>query len=331
MLIIISGVETINKKFFATNVVGRLNTFVIDGYHVHFTDHDFEVVDPATDQTIYPSTAEEHSEFVLENQETFDKILALQQTIFLEGLRDNHFRNTFVDILADYGIAEPTFSNLGDEKLIQPHEYQDIIYNYNNRSYENFTITGSFSKVFVDRIRSDLGTDNIQVYNIIRNPSVCYLIQEKNPEHYQKYIGLLDPEMDHQKLILSLVNCASLMRDPSIVTLRFEDMIQAGSFVINGKEVTVPKGYEQYNEWLTVWEKENITPLEIVSPEALDLMNQYLTTWATNTFTAEKIDAFNALTGSSFTTSDNTRLNLPQNIFTELGYAPLSLDTIVSE
>ena len=313
MLIIISGVETVHKKFIATNVVGRLNTFVIDGYHVHFTDHDFEVVDPATDQITYPSTAEEHSEFILENQETFDKILALQQTIFLEGLRDNHFRNTFVDILADYGIAEPTFSNLGDEKLIQPHAYQDVIYNYNNRSYENFTITGSFSKVFVDRIRSELGTENVQVYNIVRNPSVCYLIQEKSPEYYQKYTGLLDPEMDHQKLMLSLVNCASLMRDPTIVTLRFEDMIQAGSFVINGKEVPVPKDYTIYNNWLTQWEFDNIVPFNLVNETAMTAFNLKMINWGMETARAGE--------GSQ----------LPSNIFELLGYTPMAHAQIISE
>jgi hypothetical protein len=313
MLIILSGVETIHKKFIATNVVGRLNTFVVDGYNVNFINHVFKITDLRTNEVVFSAGEDTIGSWLVDNNEVVANVVALQQTIFLEGLRDNHFRNIFVDILADYGIAEPTFSNLGDEKLVQPHSYQDVIDNYNNRSYENFTITGSFSKVFVDRIRSELGAENVQVYNIVRHPSVSYLIQEKSPEYYQKYTGLLDAEMDHQKLMLSLVNCASLMRDPTIVTLRFEDMIRTGSFVINGKEVPVPEGYTIYNDWLTQWEFDNIVPLNLVNETAMTAFNQKMTSWGMET----------ARTGEGS--------QLPSNIFELLGYTPMSHKQIISK
>jgi hypothetical protein len=314
MLIILSGIETINRKFFATQVIGSLNTFEVDGYKVEFSMLDFTVTDGSTNQIVYAPKSDAYGTWLATNSSTFAKILDLKQSVFIEGLTNNNFRNTFVDHESDYEIIKtPSFANLGDELLTQPHSYQDVIFNYNNRSFENFVITGSFSKVFVDKIRSDLGNNNVQVYNIVRHPSAAYLINEKDSSYYTEHSGLLTAEMDFDKLKDSIINCVSLMRDSSIITLRFEDIIKNGTFTVAGKAISAPEGYNSYNQWITDWEFKNVVQLDIVNDEKMNDFNQLMTSWGTST--------------------TNLRPNAiyPSNVFDLLGYTPLSRSQLISK
>jgi hypothetical protein len=314
MLIILNGIETINRNFFATQVIGSLNTFNIDGYKVEFSMLDFTITDLSTNQIVYAPKSEAHGAWLANNTLTFTSILNLKQSVFIEGLTNNNFRNIFVDLESDYGINEsPLFSNLGEESLTQPHTYQDVISNYTNCSFENFVITGSFSKVFVDKIRNDLGTNNVRVYNIVRHPSAAYLINEKDSSYYTAHSGLLTAEMDFDKLKNSIINCVSLMRDPSIITLRFEDIIKNGTFTVEGKKISAPEGYTMYNQWLTDWEFENIVPLNIVNDEKMNDFNQLMTNWGTSI------------------TNLRPNANYPSNVFDLLGYTPLLRSQLISK
>jgi hypothetical protein len=158
-----------------------------------------------------------------------------------------------------------------------------------------------------------MGPDNVQVYNIIRHPSAAYLINEKDNDYYVTHSGLVNPAMDLDKLKDSIINCVSLMRDSSITTLRFEDIIQAGSFRVAGKDISTPEGYTPYNQWLTNWEFENIVPLNIVNDAEMTDFNQLMSDWGTST------------------TNRRPNPNFPSNVFDLLGYTPLTRSQINSK
>jgi hypothetical protein len=342
MLIILSGVETIHKKFLARKILAALNTFTVDGYSVDFNIEPFKVTDtsgkivycmahgeqPATNELLVD--LDNDGVIDPEGNATFDKIIDLNNKLLLDGGRDNHFYAVFIDLLYDFGITNVLdFSDTENAPALRhPHNYASVLENYKNRLGTTHVITGIFSKGFIDRIKTDIGAENVIALNIIRNPSASTLLHKKSSDFYADPGKELTVEQDLEKLQQSIINSVMLARSPDVITIKFEDIITAGKFTVNGIDISLPVGYEKYNDYLTNWEKENVVPQNLVSAEEVEAMNQHLTTWGTNTFTAEKIDAFNGLTGSSFTTSDITRLNVPQNIFNELGYTPLSSDEI---
>ena len=327
MLIILSGCETINKKFLSRKIISTLNQFKVDQYKIDFTKNPFEVYNDANElmykthggevlstkdmsENIVATVGSEPGVDTLASEETVQIIDTLYDTIFNKTVAENHFRNNFLDLLFDHGVTTEVQFHIGTPNLLvhYPSDYKDVLNNYNNRKFENFVVTGSFSKGFIDQARKDLGEENVLALNIIRHPSVCFLIHEKNAEHYSAYPDF-SVEQDLKKLELSIVNAANLKRFADVVTIKFEDIIQAGKFTVNSAEIDLPAGYDSHNGLLTQWENNNVIPMGIN--------------------TAEDVDQFN----ETFTHFDSTRPEpfpmMPDNIFEALGYTPLSYDEIV--
>ena len=108
MLIILSGVETIHKKFLARKIIAALNTFTVDGYTVDFSIEPFKVTD-STGKIVYcmahgdqPATNELlidlDNDGVIDpaGNATFDKILELYNKFSLfKKLKLINFVRTF--------------------------------------------------------------------------------------------------------------------------------------------------------------------------------------------------------------------------------------------
>lgn len=318
MLIILSGVETIHKKFFARQILAALNTFEVDGYTVTFKDHVPTVVDK--DGTVVYQPAMDgnpginHLLVDLDNDgvydeagnATFEKIQALNDRVFLSGVRDNHFAFIFATIPYDFEVTSQVEFDIPDGYL-HPHTYEDVLNNYRNRECENFVITGIFGKGFINKIREDLGNENVTVINIVRNPSVCRLIHEK-PEAYYIKNDTYTKEFNENKLSVSICQAASLARFSDITTLRFEDLLRDGKFTVLGKEVEIPFGYIAYNQWLTTWEMSEVVSLGLCTPAELNEFNEM----------------YHHLAASL-----NEDPRLPQDLFAMLDYDPLTYEEIV--
>jgi hypothetical protein len=351
MLVILSGVETIHKKFFARKIVAALNTFTVDGYTVDFSIEPFKVTD-STGKIVYCMTHGEHpatNELLIDvdnngvidpaGNATFDKILDLYNKLLLDGGRYNHFYAIFIDLLHDLSITDTLdFSdsaNPSDPTLRHPHTYADVLENYKNRLGTTHVITGIFSKGFIDKIKNDIGAENVIALNIVRNPSVCSLIHEKSVDYYANPEKDITPEIDAAKLEQSLANAAILAQASEITTLRFETIIQDGKFTVNGVEVSVPDGYSPANEWLTTWENDNVIPLKIVSEQTLDSLNTQLQHYASRKvagLTEEGVAHINSLRSIPITMDEiKARLtaNMPENLFAVMGYEPLTIDDIL--
>jgi hypothetical protein len=355
MLIVLSGCETIHKKFFGRKIVGTLNKFYVDGHAVDFANDNFEVTD-STGALIHRAsdgTVEGINDLIInqvdgslnqEGHDTLMKIVKLHEDLLLTGSRNNHFGSAFLNLWYDYGIFKtPEDYARNSAGFLHPHTYADVLNNYRNRTYENFVITGIFSRYFIDSLKADLGADNVKVINIVRNPSVCFLLNEKSAEYYSvpHPTNFRTPVMDHKKLLWSIWNAHNLSRFDDVTTLKFEDIIKNGSFTVNGVSIGVPAGYDNHNKWLTVWEKDNIIKEKTVLPASVLEFNKFLTDFAPykidHEFTdlypnvtsrADFIQLINRIRDTSLTA--DAMDTIPVDMFTALGYTPLAYNNIVN-
>jgi len=355
MLIVLSGCETIHKKFFGRKITGALNKFNVDGYTVDFKSDNFEVFD--ADGKLVHRASDGKVEGVndlindLENDgalheaghDTLMNIVKLHEDIQLEGSRNNHFGSAFLNLWYDYGVfQEPEDYSKNSAGFLHPHTYQDVLDNYKNRSSDNFVITGIFSRHFIDSVKRELGAANVKVINIVRNPSVCFLLNEKSAEYYAvpHPVNFRTPIMDHKKLMWSIWNAHNLSRFDDVTTLRFEDIIQVGSFKLNGVSIEAPDGYDSHNKWLTKWEQKNILRGPHVAAD-VETFNNSLTKFAPYDIDHEFADLYpNVKTRADFVTMLNRvkDLSMPESVmdsipvdmFAALGYTPLSYSTIVN-
>jgi len=352
MLVILSGLETINKKFLARKILASLNTFTVDGYTVDFSIEPFKVTD-TNGKIVYCIVQDDQpatNELILdldndgvvdpEGVATFNKIVKLHDDLFLSEVEGNHFNSVFVDPAYDYGITDINEFSTTDNVLIHPHTYNDVLENYKNRICDTHVITGIFSKVFIDKIRADLGVQNVTALNIIRNPSTCILLNPKTDEHYEDPSKERTIELDNLKLMRSLENAIVLSDVDYVTTIKFEDIIITGKFIVNGVEVGVPDGYNNHNGSgiITQWEKENIIPLNLISDtdlkkENLNLKN-YTATYCIPVVDESVLNFLNNLKTIPFQSLDELRSVLlakcPANVFERLGYIPLSYAEIVN-
>lgn len=282
MLIILSGSETIHKKFFAKNIISALNTFTVDGFRVDFTKNPFEVYDSSNNLVWKPNSDitsilnNEDGSLNHEMSTTIDKIIDLNESI-LSITKNNHFSDIFAKPLADFGLMsgdELFQANREDKGYIQIHTYQSILDMYSARPFENIVISGIFSKTFIERIKLDLGAENITVVNVIRNPAVCFLLNEKDDEYYAEKAPWT-PALDQIKLELSLITGSILKGIQDVITLKFEDILRDGYFTLNDINISIPADHESYNGILTKWEKDTVIPLNKVTKEHLDANNAF--------------------------------------------------------
>jgi len=310
MLVILNGVETVHKKWFAGRLVAALNTFEVDGYTVDFNKQPFEIFD-SSGTLVYGSGVNS----LLLNQEdgsrndaghaVLDKVIQLEDEHFLSGSRENHYSVMYVDLDYDFGITTtlnfPPYSLLNNPNVIE---------RYNARTVENFVISGTFSRGFIEQMITQLGRENVKIINIVRNPSVARLMHEKPPEYYIKNSTYTE-EHDTQKLHKSIITSAFLVQFEDVVTVKFEDILRDGYFTFDGKQIMLPSTHLPYNNWITQFE----------ASEVVALRNEHIDSCL------EELDAFNEMFLDVEKASGDAHYK-DCNIFAMMGYEPLEFSNI---
>lgn len=282
MLIILTGTETIHKRLIAREILAHLNTFKVRDYTVDFKKDPLEVFNSSGELIYRPDTEEitgvtnlfhneEGHPAADIGQDVLQEITDLQSNVFF---KQYHYRHVFSDPFPDFGFypGVEIFSDDYSRKLSSPHRYSDILDAYENRIIDNLVITGSFSKLFIDKIRQDLGNENVTVINISRHPSVSFLLHQKIPQWYIDN-PLISEFNDDINLRMSLLNVIKLKEDPNVITVKFEDIIANGCITVLGVDVPLPPGYTKYNSYLTTLEVEEWLTKNEVLAEMLDLRN----------------------------------------------------------
>lgn len=348
MLVIISGVETTGKKLFASEVLSKMSGDIdlIGGFKLSLKTHPYEILspkgkvvfragydaDPGVNTLLVDASKKgalnEAGVKVLKNAED------LYNAIVLDNGREGHLKDVFVNIYYDYGIVKISkfFEHPMGDPIRRITYETDIIEAYRNRKSPVYAISGSFGKHVIDRVRQELGAENVFVLNIIRNPSVCYLLNEKPADQYSKeQLVNRTPEMDREKLKRSLFNAIHLKSFEDITTVRFEDILSSGKFTVAGVELEIPEHLKSSNGFLTDAEKAEFIPLGTVDSNSLDAFNtEYSNYQHLPEAVGEKLDFLNREQGTNFTREDIDAM-LPSNVFAELGYEPMTRDEIINK
>ena len=362
MLVVINGVDTINKKFFAKEITEELNNFTIDGYIVDTILNPWGLRDPVTNEIVLHLDEENPVTTLIEVNQTFDengnqieevntstnilRKLQILEMQFFDKFEMNHYKQSFVDIEHDYQLGPANLHTVKKQKpagympgtddnseLALTYDsiisYDNVIRDYNLRTFDIVAITGTFSKIFIDKITEDLGEDNVLVINIIRNPSTAFLLTQQTDQYYEEHT-YYNKENDNKRLVSSILASAAMKDYKNVITIKFEDIIKDGRFYIKGIEIPAPPGYEPFNSYVTNWENDKILSLNLVDNNSLDTFNNNISDF----FTVEKLKMYRErdnLEWSDEKIDQLITLINPKNMFTALEYTPLTREQIEAE
>ena len=343
MLIIVCGSEGIHKKFLARKVIAAVNDFHVADYTVDFNCYPFKVYD-TNNEIVFQTTSKLSQKYsysekiVLDDadldpnvygqginyldQNTIEKILQLEDKIFLGGLK--YYRDVFCYSVIDYGLFdEKAITDYDDDadNVERDTAYFDLINSYKNRSVKNFVVCGSFGKTYLEKIAKEIGKENITVLNITRNPSVSWCVHQKPEEYYEleKSQKLLGYKGDVEKYIETTLASISIRDLDYVHNIKFETMIEHGLKVLD-KTVTLPLGYDSFNGLLTDYEISHLIPKKYCNEDSVQKMNSIVS----NFKMTDNFDIDIDIPG-------NTNDYFPSNFFNVQDYAPLSYAQIISK
>lgn len=291
MLIILNGIETVHKKYISACITTALNNFKVGDYTIKVTHTDVSNTIEVYDQNnVLVHSADGTTNTLYKNSDgsVNDSGLAVWASInqFVDTTLRNtqnasHYANVFVNLNYDFGLTSVLETDQKPSTMyVNDTSYQGVLNNYNNRLWENFVITGSFGKWFIDKIKNDLGEANVQVINIIRNPSTAFYLNQKDTSYYTVLkpgnTTLRTPELDYNKLVESILNSAILKDVPNVTTVSFEDILTSGNISVLGKDCPVNMFHQNYNDIITVYEQSSIlTYIKITDQQLATFNNEF--------------------------------------------------------
>lgn len=364
MLVIQNGAETIGNQYIATQLYTHLNNFrriPVEKYFVDFTTPDLEIYD-ANDTLVYRANSDITTLLVGRDGNLDDYGNAILKVAL--DLKESKYKPTITpaftakDVLASKGPAkvrmnfgyleldfnyEPVGATDMEERMQnQADIYAKIINDYNTRAADQpyLIVTGSFSKVFIEKFRQDLGADNVLVLNITRNPSAMYLMHfstdmpadfddankndpttELAPRIFDASNSAKYSDSYSRHFFFNIVNSITVSQLPYAVNVKFEDIIRDGGFTFKG--VRIPVEYTAFNNWITTKENDKLS----ANPSDLTDVNVNAANQSFSSF----VDLRQIADQSKLKTDvpDFSNSNFPGNFFTPLGYSPLTRTDIL--
>jgi len=292
------------------NALNNFDQYVIDGYVCDLVSPDFTIKNPSGEIVYSTNPANMTNRLLIDldndgikdeaGNAIFDKIIAFKETI-LDINANAHYHGEFAETSQDFGslVDEPNIGNY--------QEFKDF---YLNRPFEHIVFSGVFSKAFIDTVRSEFGIDQVKVLNVVRNPSVAYLLDDsykieeiENAVHPTK--GSLHGVGN--RLFTSFLCSMKLTELEYVTTIKFEDILVNGGFDFEGVYITTSE-HGNDNGILTQYEREIVIPVIEKSSVTLD-----------------NLEFFNDV----FSNFNEVATNFPNSFFEALGYTPLSYDDII--
>lgn len=363
MLIVLSGVETINKKLISLLMFSVLNKKVVGDYEstyrkgflqvlkgeeivyspLYYTEN-YEDLSERIDETtglLLSKDLIEHEPVNNLDNETL-KIFLDYDSELQDIIVNNHHRTWFVTTEKDLGIRD--FSEFEvyndswkeiDSKYVPRKviSYEELITRYRERKHEYQIISGSFGKTFLEKVRSDLGEQNVFVLNIVRNPSVSFIINNKPDISYEQSLNQTDNRLtkkdDEYVFIESFFNSILIKDLPYVNTIKYEDILNDGYINVNGNIIDVSEFYKKYNSLITIFDIKKIIPLGIVNSSLLTGYNMIM-----QNLPLSYLNSLNdAEEGKPVVDDDLTEEQfekVPKNFFEPFGYSVLNYEQITN-
>ena len=169
---------------------------------------------------------------------------------------------------------------------------------------QDVIIGGTFSKCFIDRVCADVL--DVQIINIVRHPTVSYLMNIVNTEvDEESPVGLRYTTPLTTSSILDNITLSNL---DYVTTIKFEDMLKSGEFRFAGRCVQCP--VTNYNGIISRYEYFYNKPKLTVGQDDIDQFDNVFSNM-----------------NSSFINNHNDQ-RLPNNVFDLLGYKLLTYKDI---
>ncbi|MFZ9615191.1 MAG: hypothetical protein ACO3AG_00805 [Fluviibacter sp.] len=338
MVIVLTGMQAINKKFLARIILASINKFEHSGFTADFTSSNFSIYDQDGTEVYRVATDTDAGIDTLIHShkngpsiiQYFDK---LNTDVFEDIVKHSHFVNRFSSIAVDFGITNrPNYlKDNVTNKLLHPHGFIDVVELIKNYPYEHKVITGTVGAHFINRLKKALPNEEVHVVNIIRNPSASWLMNKK-PESKWNSPGSpdLDEALDHERFFQSAIASAHLIGNPDVQTIRFEDMMHTGELKIGDTVIKVRDDYRTSNYWISEYEANNNV---LMSDEEFASFNDRALHYTFEDFYVEPDDAdeeevFGMPRAELL---EKIAQHFPRNLFAELGYEPLTKEEILAK
>ena len=347
MLVILNGSKTIDKKMLRRKVFTALNEKKVNGYCYSYQNDVLEILDSDSNVVYRPFSNfdQNNSIDVLPSVETLvinkngklivEEFLEFQNNNF-SGLSDDNFyyNQEFLDFLYEMGYSKTSNFDLPDGEANfcaninfgseYRSDYDKLIKNYHNRDCEYYVICGTIGKYVINKLQNDLGSDNVRVINITRNPSVTRIMHEKPEGYYNLQENSdLDYESDLSDMFVSTLNNYWLKKLDYVDTFKYEDILINGYFEFLGKKIYLPKTHINYNNLITNYEKNHTLASTKVNKEDVLKMNEMQTNLHNFFLNQENYSEINK--------EPYFLKNVPNNLFEELGYDVLNLDEVIAK
>ena len=239
MLTIITGMECTGKKIL-NDILSINNTFVYNGVTI--------TID--VDSGNYTSDIEV-------DEEMFDVIY--DKTLWLRELRkETLVGNRYLNIKHDLGLPLHAQSRSLVDRLNSDIEFKntsklDDLLKLYTEAGNSLTISGGISKSSIEIFQQKLGADNVKVFNIIRNPSVVYIMNYKDALYFNKSEANIK-WVELERLVKSIQNALLLKDMPGVATIKYEDICANGAFA----GVTLPESFTLVNDHIVKGESNNV-------------------------------------------------------------------------
>ncbi len=349
MLLILSGVQSIDKQKLSQIILSQLQEKSIGQYTVSLKKPFMEIYEQ--DKLVYrPYTFEEEYNDEplsdLEDDSTGLKLTGKRK--FLESIQEideelikqfNEYRENFITDIGKNCLgtmySDPSYdlgiTNLPDYKIENQNflfrdrnSYSEIIENAKKKPFT--LITGSFSKCFIDDVIGDLGLDNVKVLNVVRNPSVSFLLNYRSEDFFNSEIEKKDNDLNY---VEGYVSSVILQKLNYVETIKFEDIISSGFISINGTKVHLTYEYEKYNSLITKKER-----FKLMSHNDLSKINLQKNNSMMLDFKLEHLNSLNVydkepeeLRNDDLTPEQFEKV--PKNFFSPFNYEPLTYEQII--
>ena len=334
MVILLTGMQTINKKVLSRIILSALNKFEYKGYTANFIRGDFTIYDSKGIAVYRPaSDTDEGIDVLLANEEGMEVMQyfsKMDKDIFEDSIKHNHYLHMFNSLDMDWGIGDtPMYIRETSLKIRHPHSFDDCVNNIKNSPLETKVITGTFGSYFINHLKSVLD-EEVLVVNLIRNPSVAWLMHKKPESKWQTEINPdLTEAGDYERFFGAALNSIELIKNPAVKTVRFEDVMHTGILPISDTiSVDLREDYQLSNGWLNKFEVEQAV---LMSDEEFAEFNPTALNYTFEDFyhPSEDIDEAEAFKMPLEEFRSKVAENFPKNLFELLGYEPLTKEEIL--
>lgn len=370
MITLITGPKTINLKKIARSVLDIEKTWSFKDYTVKYKDDKFVVFD-VHKNNVFCNNEDlgELNESILKNSDAN----SIQENIkFLEEIHyfnydvndilnnKNHFQVSWPTMSIDnffLGLNVNGIKNLDDVTNLQNmnSDFGDLM-TMNGNAFKNIVIenisdyekilnsfkedsthaiwTGIFSPSFIERVRNDLGSENVRVLNFIRNPSVCYFVSS-----YYEAPDITRKHNCDRYVLFSILNMMMVKNLPNVINIRYEDYLKNGKFSLMEKDVPLRFELTNYNNIINQFEFSGYKEDSIDD----DYMNDFNQNFQNFDLIKNLKTVFETEEGSEYYDVNKKYMyvlekylnieefnKIPKNFFENLNYNPLNISQIIS-